>query len=126
MSPKEVVLAYWQAMQSNDFAKASDWLSQDFECYWPQSKELILGRDKFIALNSSYPAEGKWQFEMRSVVSEGDSVVTEVVVSDGKLNDTAITFHTVKDGLISKQREFWPDPMKAQEWRSQWVEIQSD
>ncbi|GAM66862.1 hypothetical protein JCM19236_3192 [Vibrio sp. JCM 19236] len=57
MSPKEVVLAYWQAMQSNDFAKASEWLSPDFECYWPQSKELILGRDKFIALNSSYPAK---------------------------------------------------------------------
>ncbi|GAM74670.1 hypothetical protein JCM19241_1013 [Vibrio ishigakensis] len=28
MSPKEVVLAYWQAMQSNDFAKASELLSQ--------------------------------------------------------------------------------------------------
>lgn len=34
MSPKEVVLAYWQAMQSNDFAKASEWLNPDFECYW--------------------------------------------------------------------------------------------
>ncbi|GAM66863.1 hypothetical protein JCM19236_3193 [Vibrio sp. JCM 19236] len=53
-------------------------------------------------------------------------MVTEVAVSDGKLYDTAITFHTVKDGLISKQREFWPDSMKAQKWRSQWVEIQSD
>ncbi|MCC4219424.1 nuclear transport factor 2 family protein, partial [Vibrio parahaemolyticus] len=26
-------------------------------------------------------------------------------------------------GLIRKQKEFWPDPMEAQEWRSKWVRV---
>ncbi len=28
MSSKEVVLAFWDAMKTNDFSKASEWLSQ--------------------------------------------------------------------------------------------------
>ena len=45
-------------MQTNDFAKASEWLSPDFEGFWPQSGELIVGRDNFAAINSYYPANG--------------------------------------------------------------------
>lgn len=31
MGSKEVVVAFWTAMKSNDFAKASELLSEDFE-----------------------------------------------------------------------------------------------
>ncbi|EGR3164355.1 polyketide cyclase, partial [Vibrio parahaemolyticus] len=31
MNSKEVVLAFWDAMKTNDFAKASEWLSPNFE-----------------------------------------------------------------------------------------------
>ena len=27
MTPKQVVLGFWDAMRSNDFAKASEWLA---------------------------------------------------------------------------------------------------
>ncbi|HGS5465886.1 TPA: nuclear transport factor 2 family protein, partial [Vibrio parahaemolyticus] len=40
MNSKEVVLAFWDAMKTNDFAKASEWLSLNFEGFWPQSNEL--------------------------------------------------------------------------------------
>ncbi|MDV5054727.1 nuclear transport factor 2 family protein, partial [Vibrio sp. T13N] len=30
MNSKEVVLAFWDAMKTNDFTKASEWLSPDF------------------------------------------------------------------------------------------------
>lgn len=123
MHAKQTVLAFWQAMQSNDFASASLFLSPDFEGYWPQSGELILGRENFVAINSKYPTQGKWQFEIHSVVCEGEQVVTDVSVTDGKQKARAITFHTVQDGLISQQKEFWPDPMPALEWRAKWVSV---
>ena len=44
MNSKEVVLAFWDAMKTNDFAKVSEWLSPDFEGFWPQSGELIVGQ----------------------------------------------------------------------------------
>jgi hypothetical protein len=126
MNPKEVVLSFWNAMKSNDFAKASEWLSPDFEGFWPQSGELILGRDNFVAINASYPANGLWSFDIHSVVWEGETVVTDVSVTDGVQKARAITFHTVENRLISKQKEFWPDDMPPQEWRAKWVKIASN
>ncbi len=55
MNSKDVVLSFWNAMKTNDFAKASEWLSLDFEGFWPQSGELILGRENFVAINAHYP-----------------------------------------------------------------------
>jgi len=121
MTAKETVLAYWQAMEGNDFYLAAEWLSHDCEVFWPQSKELIKGRENFGHVNSEYPAEGKWTFQIDSIVSDGEEVVTRVTVSDGKQTDTAITFHTVKNGLITKQVEYWPESFPAPEWRKPWV-----
>jgi hypothetical protein len=110
-------------MKTNDFKKASEWLSEDFEGFWPQSSELIVGRNNFFAINSYYPANGKWLFEINSIVCENDTVVTDVSVTDGIQKARAITFHTIKDNLIKKQVEFWPDEYPAPEWRSNWVKI---
>ncbi|MCD4655263.1 nuclear transport factor 2 family protein [bacterium] len=123
MTAKEVVLAYWKAMMSNNFFKAGEWLSEDFECYWPQSSELIIGRKNFAEINTHYPANGKWRFNIISVVCEGNQVVSDVEVTDGAINARAITFHTVENGLIIRQTEYWPDNYDAPEWRQQWVEI---
>ena len=123
MQAKETVIAFWEAMKTNDFEKASQWLSEDFEGYWPQSGELTIGRENFVAINSFYPAKGKWQFEIHSVVGEADEVVTDVSITDGEQKARAITFHTVSNGLIISQKEFWPDSMLAQEWRKKWVKV---
>ncbi|HAS3131252.1 nuclear transport factor 2 family protein [Vibrio parahaemolyticus] len=123
MTPKDTVLAFLDAMKTNDFTEASKWLSEDFECFWPQSAEVIIGRDNFVAINAYYPANGSWQFDINSTVCEGNSVVTDVSITDGVQVARAITFHTVENARITKQTEFWPDEMPAQEWRANWVKI---
>ena len=120
---KETVIAFWSAMQTNDFSAASMLLTEDFELYWPQSSERIIGRANFTALNTYYPAHGPWQFTVHKILAEGDEVVTEVSVTDGKVKATAITFSTVKEGLIAKQVEYWPDPFEAPAWRREWVQM---
>ena len=89
---------------------------------WPQSGERIRGREKFAAINTFYPAEEKWTFKINHIAADGDTVVTDVSISDGKRRDRAITFSTVRDGKIWKQVEFWPEPFEAPAWRAQWVE----
>lgn len=126
MAPKEVVLSYWAAMETNDFYLASKLLTIDCVVQWPQSHETIFGRENFAKINSQYPASGKWTFVLNSIVAERNQVVTDVSVSDGKLFERAITFHTVEDGLISKQVEFWPESFPAPEWRRQWVQVMGD
>lgn len=122
MTPKEVVLAYWQAMRSNDFAAASLWLADDITIDWPQSRERIRGRANFIAINAAYPAQGPWTFVLNRVLGQGDEVVTDVTVSDGAMTARALTFHRVAGGRIAAQIEYWPDEYPAPGWRSQWVE----
>lgn len=121
MNEKEVVLAYWQEMETNDFRKASKFLAESFECHWPQSSEIIIGRENFVAINEKYPSNGKWKFQIQSIVHEGCNVVSDVKVTDGQVKARAITFHTIDNGLISKQVEFWPDDYPAPSWREQWV-----
>lgn len=120
---KEVVLNFWAAMQSNDFFAAAQHLSEEYVGSWPQSNELIRGRENFAQINTAYPANGQWHFEINHVVCEGDEVVTDVSVTDGTMQARVISFSTVHDGLITKQVEFWPDPMPAAEWRRKWVEL---
>lgn len=121
MDPREIIEQFWQRMESNDFYAVSELLHDDFVLDWPQSGERIRGRENFAALNTAYPAEGKWHFTINHFLVEGDSVVTDVSVTDGKLHDRVITFSTVRDGKIWKQVEFWPEPFEAPAWRAQWV-----
>ena len=109
-------------MATNDFYAASKLLHDYYSLEWPQSGERIRGRDNFAAINTYYPAAGKWTFTINHLLGEGDLVVTDVSVSDGKRHDRVITFSTIRDGKIWRQIEFWPAPFKAQVWRSKWVE----
>ncbi|ENC6720794.1 nuclear transport factor 2 family protein [Vibrio harveyi] len=122
MTEKDIVLNFWKVMASNDFYAAAELLAPDCEVVWPLTKEVIRGRKNFAQLNSAYPAEGEWTFTIERIVSDGELVVTDVIVSDGVRSDRAITFHTVRDGLIRKQVEYWPEEYAAADWRAKWVE----
>ena len=122
MTEKDIVLNFWNVMASNDFYAAAECLSPDCEVIWPLTKEVIRGRKNFAELNLAYPAEGKWTFAIERIVGEGDQVVTDVIVSDGVRSDRVITFHSIRDGLICKQVEYWPEDHAAADWRTQWVE----
>jgi ketosteroid isomerase-like protein len=118
---EKTIADFWHAMESNDFTFASKWLHQDFEYYMPQTREYLRGREDFAALNDGYPADGKWSFVVRSVVSDGKNAVSDVEVTDGAMKARAITFHTLHDGLILRQKEYWPDDFAAPSWRKKWM-----
>lgn len=114
---RDTIAKFWDAMASNDFSLASTWLHPDFEYFMPQSKEYLQGREAFAALNQTYPSEGRWKFDVRAIVSDGQTAVSDVCVTDGTMKARAITFHTLREGLILRQKEFWPDDYAAPEWR---------
>ena len=81
----------------------------EFEYYMPQTKEYLRGRMNFTELNNAYPAGGKWKFSVHSIVTDGKKAVSDVSISDGVRYDRAITFHTIRNNLIWRQIEYWPD-----------------
>lgn len=122
MKPKQIVEQFWKIMEGNDFYAVAKLLHDDFTLEWHQSGERIRGRENFARINTAYPAEGKWHFIINTIVAEGETVVSDVSVTDGVRQDRVITFSTVRDGKIWKQVEFWPEPFKAPDWRKAWVE----
>jgi ketosteroid isomerase-like protein len=119
---KQIVQAFWTAMQTNDFQAAGQLLHDDYILDWPQSAERIRGRMNFVAVNENYPAHGRWQFTIHRIIAEGNEAVSDVEVTDGTITARAITFSTVQDGKIIRQIEFWPDAFEAPAWRARWVE----
>ena len=122
MNNKQILENFWSTMETNDFNAASQLLHDEFLLEWPQSGERIVGGENFAAINTNYPAEGKWRFSINDIVAEGDLVVTDVNVTDGKVIGRAVTFSTIRDEKIWKQVEFWPDRFEAPAWRAQWVQ----
>ena len=122
MNNKQIIENFWSTMATNDFYAVAQLLHDDYVLDWVQSGERIRGRDNFAAINTYYPAEGKWTFHINHIIAENDLVVSDVDVSDGKVHDRVITFSTIRDGKIWKQVEFWHQPFEAPEWRAKWVE----
>jgi hypothetical protein len=50
--------------------------------HWPQSGEGVRGAANFVAINSAYPAAGRWRFTVERLVVEGEQAVTDIVMSD--------------------------------------------
>lgn len=117
-----VVAAFWTRMQSNDCRSVGDLLSDEFVLDWPQSRERIRGRDNFALMNEEYPAHGRWQFTINTIVGNDDQAVSDVSVTAGSRSDRAISFFTVHDGKIVKIVEFWPEAYPAPENRRHLVE----
>ena len=117
---RQTVETLWAAFDRFDFEAVAPLLHDEFVCEWPQSGEVIHGRDNYIAVNKHYP--GKWRCIIQQIVTERNTVVTETEVRDGEQVFTAVSFFTLKDDKIVHLREYWPDPMEAQAWRAQWIE----
>ncbi len=119
---KQVVEGFWVAMQTNDFKSVGKFLHDDYVLEWPQSGELIRGRENFVAVNEHYPTHGRWEFAVHRILAEEDKVVSDVSVIDGAIIGRVITFSTIRDGKIVHQIEFWPDPFEPAAWRAEWAE----
>jgi len=113
---------FWRLMATNDFGSVAAVLAPEFVLDWPQSGERVRGAKNFAAVNSEYPANGPWKFEILRLFGGGTEAVSEVAVTDGAAKGRAISFFTVKDGRITKITEFWPEPYPAAANRAHLVE----
>nr|WP_205856275.1 nuclear transport factor 2 family protein [Phytoactinopolyspora endophytica] len=119
----KVVEALWDRIEARDWASVAGLVAEDAVIEWPVSRERIVGRQNFVAVNSEYP-EG-WSIRVLRIVADGDEVVSEVEVPHVGLGVFRVaSFWTVRDGVITSGREYWTslggDP--APEWRAPYRE----
>jgi len=118
-----VVREFWRLMATNDFFSVSDVLAPSFVLEWPQSNERIHGPKNFAQMNTEYPSQGSWTFTINELVASESEAVTHVSVTDGTIRGDAVSFFTVKEGLIVKIVEFWPEPYTPPPNRSHLTEL---
>jgi ketosteroid isomerase-like protein len=122
MDERAVVDRFWELMRSNDFAAVGVVLSDAFVLEWPGTRERFRGRERFAAVNTEYPAHGRWTFDVqRTVVGDGEAV-TDTVIGDGVVVARAVSFFTIEDGLITRLVEHWPEPTDPPHDRSHLAE----
>ncbi len=119
---RDLVERYWATMNRNEFHAVGDLLHDDFVLDYPQSGERIRGRENNAKLNAEYPSAGPWHFTVDRVLVNGDTAVTDVEVHGATVEARVISFFEVRDGLIWRMTEYWPDPFDPPASRAHLVE----
>lgn len=144
MTNHRVVEEYWEAFKNRDLDRYEELLHSDVVVTYPQSGEVIVGRDNYMQTIRNYPLElpsgadeatfdmsekaismpsAAW-FGMSSatVISEGDIGVGQVELTypSGERYLVCSLFK-FKQGLIAAETTYFASPFEAPEWRSEWV-----
>lgn len=119
MTRRDLVSGFWAAMQDNDWHRAASYLTPGCAIDWPCSGERIVGRDDYATLQARYPSNtGRWSFDIHRVVADGETVVSEVTVTDGEQTARVVAFSVIDGEHIAHQVEYWPgayDPLPGRE-----------
>jgi ketosteroid isomerase-like protein len=125
MDSAQVIEQLWSRMQARDWAGVSALLAEDVVVEWPVSAERIVGRENYLSVNSEYP-DG-WSIRTLRILAgaDGEQVVSEVEVpQEGVGVFRAVSFWTVREGLVTAGREYWTSPGldPSPSWRAPYVE----
>jgi len=114
--------AAWTMLEKQDWDGLMELFSDDFVQEWPQSGERLLGKEKCIEVNRTYPG-GLPQSEVRNVRADGNLATTEVALTypDGS-SWRGISIFEFRDGKITKEIDYFAQPFEAPAWRAHLVE----
>jgi hypothetical protein len=92
----------------------------DVVVHWPQSGEVIRGKQKIREFREAYPTPPK--ATLRRIVGSGDLWAIEMGFDyDGDRFDV-IVIHQWRDGLVVSETSYYAAPFEAPAWRAKWVE----
>lgn len=145
MSNRRVVEQFWDLYQSGDLDAYELLFHPNVVVTYPQSGEVIRGRENVLASLRNYPTDfptradevildttekssstpSAFPFGMSriTIVDDGELVVAQAVVTypGGDIFHVCSIFK-VRSRLIAEETTYFAAPFDAPEWRSRWVE----
>ena len=130
MNNDEMAKRIREVFESGDLekmAKASYEMQADnVVLEWPQSGELIRGRENIAAINRNYPASTGTtpKMKLRRIVKPGEAWIIEGTIDygDGIPVSSVSIIETGADGKVARQTDYFANPFEAPAWRKKWVE----
>jgi len=111
---------HWAASAAGDQIAEHEIYREDVVCIYPQSGEIIRGRENLQALRSNHPGKPSG-FSVRRIVGEGNLWVTEYTIDYGNRTAFTVSIMEFRDGKVSQETQYFADPFAAPAWRAQWV-----
>jgi ketosteroid isomerase-like protein len=111
---------HWAASAAGDLVVEHEIYHDDVVCEFPQSGEIIHGRQNLQALRSHHPDKPSG-FAVRRIVGEGNLWVSEYVINYGSKRTFTVSVMEFRDGKVSHETQYFADPFEAPDWRAQWV-----
>ena len=109
-----------EGLNAKDVGVMNQVFVDDSVMSWPQSGEVIRGRENRQAIYSSFPqlpSVSPYRF-----VTGGDLVVMEAVLDYGSDSYEVVFIFEFRGGKIARETAYWAKPFPAPEWRARWVE----
>ena len=124
LTREEIIRQFWQSLDQGDFCGAGQYLDPRCTVLWANTQELFRTRDSFIAANAYYP--GRWRIDLEKIVTNADSILTVVKVSEGESGEThrAVSFFEFIGDKIIRITEYWGEVSEPPAWRIEggWAE----
>lgn len=111
----------WSTAEARDWGTYADLFAEDVVCLMPQTRERVVGRDRWVRFNADYP--GEWHVDVQRIVADDDGAVSWVEVHIGDHTETGISiFRFDDDGRVAEIVDHWPEPYDAPAGREHLVE----
>ncbi|MFI1783442.1 nuclear transport factor 2 family protein [Streptomyces rubiginosohelvolus] len=124
------VETYWSAAEARDWSAFGATLAEDVVYDLPQTRERILGKERYLRFNQEYP--GDWHVRVERIVADAEGrqaaartgfTVTGEQEDDPDEELDAIHFFTFDEkGLITGVTDFWPESYEPPAGREHLVE----
>ena len=92
----------------------------DVVVHWPQSGEVIRGKQNIRELREAYPTPPT--ATLRRIVGSGDLWAIEMDFDYDGDRFHVIVIHQWRDGLVASETSYYAAPFPAPAWRAKWVE----
>ncbi|MFH8402045.1 nuclear transport factor 2 family protein [Streptomyces anulatus] len=124
------VEAYWTAAEARDWSAFGATLAEGVVYDLPQTRERILGKERYLRFNQEYP--GDWHVRVERIVADAEgrqaAARTGFTVTGDQPGQQpeeldAIHFFTFdEEGLITGVTDFWPESYEPPAGREHLVE----
>ena len=127
---RTIVEQYLSAMAANDVEKQEQFLADDFVEEYPQSGEVIRGKENRRAIIENYPGGTPRETSQSgprpkppALTGSGDQFTAagQITYPNGETWH-AISLIEVRDGKIAKITDYFGAPFEAPAWRAPYVE----
>lgn len=108
MTGTERAIRFYQRMEARDWEALGPLLADDVVYEMPQTRERIVGRQRYLDWNIGYP--GDWHLKVHSVVDSGELEVAVRIAAtaDGEDLDNVAFITFDEQGLVTLIVDFWP------------------